>query len=227
MEQIIASHPEVYGAGELQDFMIATKEFSSLVEKLDFAPVSHWFDQIEPMQLQAWGETYLQRVHERAGSCETFTDKLPLNFKLVGLIHLVFPNAKIIHMKRDPLDTCWSCYTQSFAGAHPYTFDLTELGRYYKAYLTLMAHWREVLSPGAMLEVQYEDLVNNQEQVSRQVLDYCGLEWNDACLQFHKTQRSVRTASQYQVKQPMNRQSVLRSRKYEPMLGELLSALKN
>jgi tetratricopeptide (TPR) repeat protein len=226
MEQIIASHPEVSGAGELPDFVIATQEFSQMLEKWDFAPVAHWFNQIDPAQLQAWGNEYLQRAARRVRVETRFVDKLPMNFKLLGLIHLVFPNAKIIHMKRDPVDTCWSCYTQYFGSAAlAFTFNLAEMGRYYRAYEGLMAHWRRVLPSGAMLEVQYEDLVERQEEVSRQVLAYCGLEWNDACLQFHKTERTIRTASQYQVKQPMNKSSVQRSRKYEPWLGELITAL--
>lgn len=226
MEQIIASHPEVYGAGELMDFLSVTQEFCQRAERFDSASVAEWVKQLGPVQLQEWGTHYLQRAGKRAGQARRFTDKLPMNFKLLGLIHLVFPNARIIHMKRDPLDTCWSCYTQLFAAAHPFSFDLSEMGRYYRAYEDLMAHWRRVLPTGAMLEVQYEELVSNQEEISRQVLNFCGLDWSDACLQFHKTERVVRTASQYQVKQPMNKTSVLRSRRYEPWLGELIAALK-
>lgn len=234
MEQILASHPAVYGAGELMDFGSVLNEVMILAGQTELQPdqavgaVDPLAALLDPARLQAWGAQYLERVSRRAGAgtVRRFTDKMPLNFMMTGLIHLVFPNAKIIHMKRDPLDTCWSCYTQLFAAAHPFTFDLAEMGRYYRAYENLMAHWRSVLPRDVMLEVSYEELVDNQEQVSRQVLTYCGLEWSEACLQFHKTERSVRTASQYQVKQPMNKRSVLRSRKYEPMLGELIAALR-
>ncbi|MFM2112194.1 MAG: hypothetical protein RLZZ271_854 [Pseudomonadota bacterium] len=233
MEQILASHPDVYGAGELTDFGLQVHEAAQLASQTDMrhgVASDQWGVCLSPAQLQAWGTQYLDRVARRGGeeyaAAQRFTDKLPNNFILIGLIRLVFPNARIIHMMRDPLDTCWSCYTQFFQWSHAYTCDLVELGRYYKAYEQLMAHWRQVLPPGAMLEVQYEELVKNQEQMTRQVLAYCGLEWNDACLQFHKTERSIRTASQFQVKQPMNMRSVLRSRQYEPMLGELVAALK-
>ena len=150
---------------------------------------------------------------------------MPANFLAVGLIHLMLPNAKIIHVNRNPVDTCLSCFTQLFKDGQEFTYDLAELGRYYVDYARLMEHWRKVLPDGAFLDVRYEDIVADQEAQSRRLIEYCGLEWDDACLDFYQSKRAVRTASMAQVRQPIYKSSVERWRPYEKFLGPLLDAL--
>jgi len=141
------------------------------------------------------------------------------------LIHLMLPNAKIIHVNRNPLDTCLSCFTQLFSSKHEHTYDLSELGQYYVDYARLMEHWRNVLLVGTFLDVQYEEIVADQETQARRMIDYCGLDWNDACINFHKRESSIRTASVTQVRQPIYKSSVERWRHYEKFLRPLMDAL--
>ena len=153
-------------------------------------------------------------------------DKMPANFTCVGLIRLILPNAKIIHVSRDPVDTCLSCFSKLFSGDQPFSYDLAELGRYYRAYQGLMAHWRATLPPGVMLEVEYEALVRDFPSWARAIIAHCDLPWDPACLEFHKTARPVHTASLVQVRQPIYRSSVGRWRPDEALLRPLLEALK-
>ncbi|HEX6550248.1 MAG TPA: sulfotransferase, partial [Gammaproteobacteria bacterium] len=148
----------------------------------------------------------------------------PGNFQFIGLIYLMFPNAKIINCRRDPVDTCLSCYKKMFQSAVPYSFDLTELGRYYRLYDRMMKHWHDVL-PGYVLDVEYENLLKNPEQELRKVLEFCGLEFNPACLEFHKVERPINTASVLQVRKPLYTDSVQRWKKYQSRLSPLLDAL--
>ncbi|MDD5383428.1 MAG: tetratricopeptide repeat protein [Gallionella sp.] len=218
-EQIIASHPEVHGAGELPDLMaiaqrnIAGATFPDNLRSLDQA------------RLAAWGAEYVAGLQRRAPDARHITDKMPENFLAVGLIHLMLPHAKIIHVNRNPVDTCLSCFTKLFNRKHEYSYDLAELGRYYVGYARLMEHWRTVLPSGAFLDVQYEDIVADQEAQSRRLIEYCGLEWNDVCLDFHNNKRAISTASMTQVRQPIYKSSVERWRPYEKFLGPLLDAL--
>ncbi|MEE8428711.1 MAG: sulfotransferase, partial [Gammaproteobacteria bacterium] len=152
-------------------------------------------------------------------------DKMPGNFMHLGLIELLFPDARVIHCQRDSLDTCLSCYFQDFSRSHPYSYQLSNLGVFYKGYRRVMRHWKGLLTI-PMMEVQYEDLVANQESVSRQLVDFCGLEWHEGCLQFHNTERFVGTASYDQVRQPMYNRSVGRWKNYEHHLGPLREALE-
>jgi hypothetical protein len=153
------------------------------------------------------------------------TDKQPFNFLYTGLIHLALPDARIIHVKRDPLDTCFSCYALMFGGDVGFAYDLGELGRYYKAYEALMAHWRSVLPEVTMLEVRYEELVKDIPEQARRIVEFCGLNWNKRCVDFHKSTRTVATASLYQVRQPVYKSSVGRARAYADHLQPLLAAL--
>jgi hypothetical protein len=155
------------------------------------------------------------------------TDKLLTNGLLAGLIHLALPGAKIIHCVRDPLDTCLSCYTKSFGPRVPYSTDLAHLGRYYRAQDALMAHWRSVLPATSYLEVRYEDVVADLETQSRRMIDFIGLDWNDACLDFSKTARAVNTASVAQVREPLYDASVGRWRRYAMQLRPLMAALED
>jgi len=150
---------------------------------------------------------------------------MTLNFLNVGMIRLVLPKAKIVHTLRDPVDTCLSCFVKFFPGGLDFTYDLAELGRFYRAYLELMAHWRGVLPAGTMLDVVYEDVVDDLEGEVRRLLDHCGLPWDERCLRFHETRRPVDTASALQVRQPLFRSSLQRWRRYEAFLGPLLAEL--
>ncbi len=150
---------------------------------------------------------------------------MPSNYYFAGLIHLALPNAKIIHTIRDPVDTCISCFSKLFSAEQNHTYDLAELGRYYKRYERLMAHWRKALPPGRILDVRYEDVVADLEGQARRIIAYCGLPWDDRCLSFHETDRPVRTASATQVRQPIYKSAVGRWRVYEQHLGKLLGAL--
>jgi len=222
-EQIIASHPDVYGGGELHDLLrIAHENMATAPVQNDFPGNLHYVDKAT---LTAWGDAYISGIKQRSPSALKITDKMPANFFAVGLIHLMLPNAKIIHVNRNPVDTCLSCFTRLFNRKQEHTYDLAELGRYYVDYAQLMEHWRNVLPANAFLDIRYEDIVADQEGQARKLLEYCGLEWNDACLNFHKTKRSVRTASLTQVRQPIYTSSVERWKPYEKFLGPLLDAL--
>ena len=153
------------------------------------------------------------------------TDKFLENFRHIGLIHRALPHARIVHVRRNPLDTGVSCFSKLFTGAVPYSYDLGELGRYHRAYEELMAHWRSVLPPGVLLDVQYEDIVGDLEAHARCIVAHCGLEWDAACLDFHSTSRHVRTASMLQVRQPIFKSSIGRWEAVRPFLGPLMEGL--
>jgi hypothetical protein len=174
--------------------------------------------------IAAVGRAYVGRLSRRAAA-ERITDKMPSNFYFVGLIHLALPGAKIIHTNRNAADTCLSCFTKLFAGEQNQTYDLGELGRFYSAYHQLNAHLRAVLPAGAILDVQYDDVVADTESQARRILDYCGLEWDSRVLDFHRTERQVKTASATQVRKPIYGSSVARWRNYERHLGPLLAEL--
>ena len=223
IEQILASHRKVFGAGELDNIPSAVAKLIGRDDaSMRFPEV---VSSMRAEQLRQLGSNYITAVGALAPRAERITDKMPLNFAYVGLIHLALPNARIIHARRDPLDTCFSCFSKLFAGDQPYSYDLGELGRFYRSYEALMEHWRSVLTPGVMLEVQYEDVTGDLEIESRRILAHCGLEWDDACLSFHKTERSVRTASAVQVRQPIYLSSIGRWRHYGRQLGPLIDAL--
>jgi hypothetical protein len=223
IEQMLASHSKVFGAGEL-DYL--SKAVARL-ERADAGGIP--FPEVVPsmgaQEFRAVAADYLAALSP-AAPVERITDKMPANFIFVGLIHLMLPNARVIHARRNPVDTCLSCFSKLFTGdALPFTYDLAELGRYYRGYETVMEHWRRVLPEGGMLEVQYEELVADFESQARRIIAYCGLEWDEACLRFHETQRPVRTASMTQVRQPIYGNSVGRWLPYRDMLGPLLKEL--
>jgi tetratricopeptide (TPR) repeat protein len=216
VEQMLASHPKVHGAGELNDF----ERSAAALAGPNGAPAD-----IGGEELRRLGAGYVAKVTALAPGARRITDKMPANFRYAGLIHLALPNARIIHMMRDPVDTCLSCFSILFGGDQPFAYDLGELGRYYRAYQKLMAHWRAVLPAGVMLEVQYEALVGDFEQQARWIVAHCGLEWDSACRDFHKTQRPVHTASSVQVRQPLYKSSIGRWRPAGHVLQPLLDAL--
>jgi hypothetical protein len=218
-EQIISSHPDVFGAGELFDLLDLLKNKSG--EKA--FPES--LRGITPAQLRELGRKYAGGLQARDRKARKITDKMPANFGNIGLIHLILPGAKIVHVSRHPLDTSISCFTRLFAHNQNQSYDLYEQGRYYRAYKRMMDHWRDVLPPGSFYDVRYETLVENTEEEARKLVDFCGLSWDDACLAFHKNERTVRTASLAQVRQPIYKSSLARWKKNEKYLGPLTEGL--
>jgi len=216
VEQILASHPAVHAAGELPAFIHIA---SGAVNYPDGVAA------MTPETIGGVARDYLAEMARLEGDAARVTDKMPSNFFWAGLIHLAFPNAAIIHTVRDPLDTCLSCFSKLFAEEHPYAYDLSELGRFYRRYETLMAHWHAVLPPGRILDVRYEDVVADIETQARRIVAHCGLEWDERCLAFHAKARPVRTASLAQVRQPLYGTAVGRARAHDEYLGPLKEAL--
>jgi tetratricopeptide (TPR) repeat protein len=217
VEQILSSHPDVAGLGERFD----------MLRRLDEDPCR--FDQLESGLSGDWltslGRRYLESTEKDAGAARRFVDKMPSNFIYAGIIHLAMPNARIIHIKRDAVDTCISCFAQSFTEPQSFTYDLGELGRYYRQYALTMEHWSAILPSDRYTEVTYESLVHDVQSESRRLVEFCGLEWDDRCLEFHRSNGLVLTASAAQVRQPIYRSALRRKDHYEPYLGELLHAL--
>ncbi len=218
VEQILASHAQVHGAGE-QTIL------GQAVRRLEGAYGA--FPGCVPLlDLRELGRNYVAELWALAPEAARITDKMPHNFLFAGLVGLALPGARIIHVRRDPVDTCLSCFGKMFSGSHPYAYDLAELGRYWRAYETLMAHWRTVLPEGMMLDVRYEDVVADLEGQARRMVAHLGLDWDEACLAFHRTERVVRTASAAQVRQPIYATSVGRREAYGSLIEPLLAALK-
>lgn len=221
IEQILASHPQVFGAGELRDLQQLSDEWTRasglpLPEAAPLLPDGAW---------QRLGAAYVESVARRAPGFPHIVDKMPSNFTMIGLIRMALPDAKIIHAVRDPVDTCLSFFSKLFSGRQPFAYDLAELGRYYRAYHCLMAYWRRVIPPDVMLEVPYEEVVADMEGQARRILAHCGLDWDPRCLDFHQTRRVVRTASAMQVRQPLYNTSVGRWHVYGDLAKPLLEAL--
>jgi predicted O-linked N-acetylglucosamine transferase (SPINDLY family) len=219
VEQILASHPQVFGAGELDYFAEAVRAASS-----KFRDARQQTSTLTAEDFRDLGQRYIAAVERHAPQAGRITDKMPGNFVFAGLIHLALPNATIIHTVRDPVDTCVSCFSKLFK-EQPHTYDLAELGRYYRHYRALMAHWHKVLPPGRILDVCYEDVVADLEGQARRIIAHCGLPWDPRCLEFHKTQRPVFTVSAAQVRQPIYNSAVGRWRVHEQALAPLLAEL--
>lgn len=212
-EQIISSHPDVFGAGELTYIGDIASYLSNRSE-------------MTPELLTELGKTYIEklRARDRDGTAKRITDKMPGNCMNLGLIAMSLPGAKIIHCRRNAIDTCLSCFQQNFSTGHYWSYNLEETAEFYKQYEAMMAHWRQVL-PGRFIEIEYEDTVNDLEAQARRLIDYIGLEWNDACLEPHKKKRSVLTASRSQVTKPVYKTSVEKWRRYEKELEPLITKL--
>ena len=222
VEQILCSHPDVFGGGELDDIRRISLEMLGADRGGRISSDSLAALDADSCNRHASG--YLDRLDDLAGHSVHVTDKMPQNFIGVGVIALLFPNARIIHCRRDPIDTCLSCFFTDFGASHDYTGNFEILGGYYRQYRRLMDHWSDVLGI-PMLEVDYETLVEDQESVTRSLLDYCGLEWDERCLHFHDNKRVVSTASYNQVRKPIYSQSVGRWRHYRPYLSPLIESL--
>jgi tetratricopeptide (TPR) repeat protein len=212
VEQIIASHPAAAGAGELNFWTTVVRKHETVIRQqlLD-----------EPLRKRLATE-YLRILAAHSGSVQRVVDKAPANADYLGLIHSVFPKARMIYLRRDPIDTCLSCYLQQLQPALNFTMDLRDLANYYRQHKRLIAHWRSVLPPGTLLEVPYEELVVDQEKWTRRILEFLGLPWDERCLDFHKTERAVTTASAWQVRQKVYTSSVQRWRNYKKFIGPLL-----
>ncbi len=225
IEQILASHSQVEGTAELPYVgRVATSLNRNRADGINYPQAVR---ELGAEHFQALGEDYLghARLHRIEGA-PRFIDKMPNNFPNIGLMHLMLPNARIIDARRHPLDSCLSCFRQLFARGQTFTYDLTEIGEYFLQYQRMMDYWEEVL-PGRVLTVQYEELVTDFEPQVRRLVEYCGLPWEDACLEFHQTDRPIRTASSEQVRQPVYTGSIGFWRNYESHLGELIEVLED
>lgn len=222
VEQILASHSHVHGAGEREEMLRLADRLPELLN--DSRTYPGCIDGLSISSSAEIADTFLKALKRLNPHAARITDKMPGNFHHVGLIATLFPNAKIIHCRRDPRDTCLSIFFGDFVGSHAYSYDLTNLGRYYRQYERLMAHWHKVL-PGRILDVSYEDLVEQQEDWSRRMVKFCDLDWERGCLEFHKTSRNVQTRSNAQVRQPIYRSSIARWRPFETHLEPLVAAL--
>lgn len=222
VETILASHPDVFAAGELHDILRIANQPKPGVKSEGF-PLS--MQGLTADDITAMGKRYVANLRKHSAVAKRITDKMPANFMALGLIHLMLPNAKIVHVMRNPADICLSSFTKNFNNSQYHSYDLVEMGRFYVNYAKLMEHWRAVLPENSFYDIQYEELVADPENQSRELLDFCGLEWDDACLTPHKTERSIKTASVTQVREPVYTSSVERWRRYEKHLQPLLDTL--
>ena len=221
VEQILASHSAIAGLGELPDLWTLAHGLGQLGVGAFPEAVAH----LPGLVLAERAADYVAALRARAPAARRVVDKMPGNFQLIGLIRMMLPGAKVVHVRRDPVETCLSCFAELFAGSLPYAYDLAELGRFYHFYEALMRHWRDLLPPGTLLDLRYEDLVRDPEGQSRRLVEFCGLEWEQSCLEFPMTKRVVRTASAAQVRRPITLAAIGRPRPDPALLSPLLAAL--
>lgn len=223
VEQILSSHPEVFGAGELPHIIQLAGSLQTT--QGDDCGYPECIPVQTQQQLDKAAQYYLDKIADLSPDAVRVIDKMPGNFMFLGYIELLFPDARIVHCKRDPLDTCLSCYFQNFTRSQQFSYDLTNLGIFYKNYAELMQHWLRVIKL-PVLEVQYEDMIDNQEKYSKHLVEFCGLNWDERCLNFHETQRYVATASFDQVRRPIYNSSVYRWKNYAEYIEPLRGALE-
>ena len=224
LEQILASHSQVEGTTELPEIPRLAQELQGR-ESTDSSPrYPGVLRELTVADFQRLGEKYLADTRVYRTGKPRFIDKMPNNFRHIGLIHLILPNAKIIDARREPLACCFSNFKQLFASGQEFTYSLEDIGRYYRSYVELMQHWDAVL-PGKILRVQHEEVVADLEGNVRRILDFCALPFESGCVEFYKTERSVRTASSEQVRQPIFKEGLDQWRHFEPWLGPLKDAL--
>jgi len=222
VEQILSSHSHVYGAGELtclQQLILDTSKKMA-------GSFPSTFLKADGDTLKDIGETYINELRKRGGNAKHITDKLPHNFLYIGLIATAIPNAKIIHIRREPMDTCFSIYKHFFQEEHPYAYDLAELAQHYKNYERIMGHWNQVL-PGKIFNLRYEDLVKEPKAQIETLLEHCGLLFEDNCLKFYQSDRPVETASALQVRKPLYKSAVRSWKQYEKHLKQLHQSLSS
>jgi tetratricopeptide (TPR) repeat protein len=223
VEQVLAAHPQVHGAGELP----LVQRLAQRVYGPDRTaqPYPDFIDRFGAAEFAAFGRYYLAEATRLAPDMPRIVDKMPANFLYAGLIHLALPGARIIHCRRDALDTCLSCYSKLFSAEQEFSYDLAELGRFHRSYRHLTDHWRQVLPASRFIEVDYAEIVEDLEAAARRLIDFLGLAWDDACLDFHRSGRPVKTASMNQVRQPIYKSSLGRAESYRAHLGPLIDAL--
>jgi len=226
VEQIISSHSQVFAAGELHNFGMAAKRISQDTGAKTFVSVQQ-LQAMKTINYRQLGEYYIHSTRPRTGNTRHFIDKLPLNVQLCGHIHRALPNARIIMLDRHPLDVCYSNFKLSFKSGYEYSYNLEDLGHYYLAYRRLADHWQKVLPADRFFTISYEKLVDNQEQESRKLLEFCELPWEEQCLQFYSNKEGVATASSAQVRKPIYRSSVQRWKHYEKQLQPLIEILED
>jgi tetratricopeptide (TPR) repeat protein len=224
LEQILASHSRVEGTMELADILRMVQDLQGRETKDSIPRYPGILTELKPEDFQRLGEKYLADTRVYRTDKPLFIDKMPNNFRHIGLIHLILPNAKIIDARRDPLACCFSNFKQLFASGQQFTYSVEDITRYYSMYVDLMAHWDRAL-PGKVLRIQHEDVVEDLEANVRRILEFCNLDFEPACVDFHKTDRRVHTASSEQVRQPINRDGVDQWRNFDPWLGPFKAAL--
>ena len=220
VERILGAHPEVFAAGELNNFAVQMMQQVRQQSGAHKLSRKELVQQTAKLDFESLGQAYLESSRPLTGHTAHFVDKMPLNFLYAGLIHLAMPNAKIVHLTRHPMDTCYAIYKCLFQDAYPWSYDLQEIASYYSAYRQLMTHWNAVM-PGVIYELSYEDLVGDVEGNARKLLDYCGLPWDSRCVRFHESQATSTTASAAQVRQPVYQSSVGRWKSYRSQLSPL------
>ena len=221
VEQIVSSHPDVYGGGEID----IVRAVARTVHGLGGEAYPEWAAGLNDNDLKQIAATYLEALPKGPDGQSRTTEKFLTNYEYIGLIHLCLPNAVIINCQRDLRDCGWSAYATPFVAEQEFSYDLEELGEYCRLYCELMAHWRLVLPAGRIMDAPYERLVADQKGWTRKILAHCGLSWDPACLDFHRSRRMVRSASATQVRQPIFDTSIGRSKPFEPYLGPFLNAL--
>jgi tetratricopeptide (TPR) repeat protein len=215
VERIITAHPDVTSAGELKHFGNAIRRLSKYAEPHRFSP--KYVEGAATVDMRKLGGMYMSTSRKMAGDTPHFVDKLPLNFMYVPLILKALPNAKIVHLRRNPMDACFSSFKQLFADAYQHSYDQEEMARHHARYFSLMETWRERFGE-RFFEITYENVASDLEPNARALIDYLGLEWNDACLEFHKQKSAVASASAVQVRKPAHTKSIGRWRRYEKQL---------
>lgn len=224
VEQILASHAEVYGAGEVKYFSQALHKLRDRFPSLSRYP--QMVQELKPNHFKLVADNYQQALFKNAGDAKIVTDKLLTNYFFVGLLHLLFPHAHFINTRRDPVDSSLSAFTKLFKDDMPHSYDMGELGRYYRQYDALMKHWEKVLPEGVLKVVEYENVVGNTEKEAKGIIEFLGLEWDDQVLEFHKSKRPVKTASVAQVRKPIYKTAVKRWKKYGKGLQPLVDAIE-
>ena len=226
IEQILSSHSLVEGTTELQNIIALSRKIANKKDTKSKSEYPSAISQIKKDEFKKMGEAYIQNtLDQRVTDKPYFIDKMPNNFVHIGLINLILPNAKIIDARRNPMDCCFSCYKQLFGSGQGFTYSQNRIGNYYLDYLKIMEHWDKVL-PGKVHRVLYENMIEDTEKQIRQLLKYCDLEFEESCLNFYKTKRTVRTPSSEQVRQPIYKKGIGQWNNFEPWLGDLKKTLQ-
>jgi len=224
IEQILSSHSRIDGTLELPNILSLSQRLRRRGRQAGGTPYPALLAELSPEELEEFGEEFIRDTQIHRQGAPLFIDKMPNNFRHIGLIRLILPNAKIIDARRSAMACCFSGYKQLFAEGQEFTYDLADIGQYYRDYVELMDHWHCVL-PGYVLTVRHEDVVRDLETEVRRMLDFCGLPFEEACLEFHRTDRNVRTPSSEQVRQPIYTSGLEQWRNFEPWLDPLKAAL--